>query len=297
MARPVRIEYPGAVYHVTSRGNERRPIFRDLEDRALFLDVLARAAGRWGWLCHAYCLMGNHYHLLLETPEGILARGMRQLNGEYTQAFNRRHGRCGHLMQGRYHAILVEKGPHFLELCRYIVLNPVRARGMRVKTPGDWPWSSHRAMAGREPPPAFLHTAWVLGQFGDDMRSAHRAYERFVMEGMGHRGRPEVRDDLWIGGEFLAVSVRDGVAVVRDNPDHPRVQRFAARPGLEEYLPPDIVSDLARRNEGMARAYFEGRYTQKEIADHLGLHFTTVSAIVRSRDSKPGHLGKTSPGA
>lgn len=283
MARPVRIEYPGAIYHVTARGNERRPIYRDPDDRSLFLDVLGRTAARWGWICHAYCLMGNHYHLLLETPEGILARGMRQLNGEYTQAFNRRHRRCGHLLQGRYHAVLVEKGPHLLELCRYIVLNPVRARGMRVKGPGDWPWSSHRATAGRVPPPPFLHIGWVLEQFGEDVRRARRAYERFVAQGMTRRGAPAVRDGLWVGGEALAEPVRERVAAARDNPDYTRAQRFAARPTLDALLPPDIVSDLCRRNEAMARAYFEGRYTQKEIADHLGLHFTTVSAIVRAR--------------
>jgi hypothetical protein len=240
--------------------------------------------------------MGNHYHLLLEATDGILARGMRQLNGEYTQAFNRRHARCGHLLQGRYHAILKEKGPHLLELCRYIVLNPVRARGMRVKAPGDHPWSSYRATAGREAPLPFLHTGWVLAQFGEAPRVARMAYERFVMEGLSCLQAPDVRDGLWVGGAALAPTVRDKVAGARDNADYPRTQRQAARPPLGEYLPPDIVSELSRRNEGMARAYFDGRYTQKEIADHLGLHFTTVSAIVRARETTPRRPSPTSPG-
>ncbi len=110
MSRALRIEFPGAVYHVTSRGNERREVFRDDEDRRLFLSTLGRTVARWRWVVHAYCLMGGHYHLVIETPEPNLSCGMRQLNGEYTQAFNRRHSRAGHLFQGRFKALLVEKG-------------------------------------------------------------------------------------------------------------------------------------------------------------------------------------------
>ena len=127
MARPLRIEYPGAVYHITSRGNARGMIFDDDHGMEKFLKVLGTVVKNHRWLCHAYCLMGNHYHLLIETPEANLSRGMRQLNGIYTQSFNRRHGRCGHLFQGRYKAILVEKEKYLLALCRYIVLNPLAA--------------------------------------------------------------------------------------------------------------------------------------------------------------------------
>ncbi len=154
MARPLRIEYPGAVYHVTSRGNEKKPIFKDDDDRASFLSILARVNKRYNWLCHAYCLMDNHYHLLLETPEGNLALGMRQLNGVYTQTFNKRHNRAGHLLQGRYKGILVQKDSHLLDVSRYVVLNPVRAR--MVETPDTWKWSSYRATAGKSGPHACL---------------------------------------------------------------------------------------------------------------------------------------------
>ena len=123
MARPLRIEYPGAVYHVTSRGNEKKPVFRDDIDRENFLNTLQHVNKRYNWICHAYCLMTNHYHLLIETPDGNLALGMRQLNGVYTQLFNKRHGRTGHLFQGRYKAILIQKDSHLLEVCRYVVLN------------------------------------------------------------------------------------------------------------------------------------------------------------------------------
>jgi len=127
MARPLRLSYPGALYHVTARGNARQAIYTDDADRQMFLLVLEDVETRYHWLCHAYCLMDNHYHLLLETPQGNLSAGMRQVNGVYTQRFNRRHGRVGHIFQGRFKAILVERESYLLELCRYLVLNPVRA--------------------------------------------------------------------------------------------------------------------------------------------------------------------------
>ncbi|NVK43915.1 MAG: transposase [Oceanospirillaceae bacterium] len=127
MARPLRLEFAGALYHLTSRGNRRELIYETDEDRCVFLAVLDEVCETFNWVCHAYCMMGNHYHLLIETPEGNLSQGMRQLNGVYTQRFNRQHRRVGHLLQGRYKAILVEKDAYLLELARYIVLNPVRA--------------------------------------------------------------------------------------------------------------------------------------------------------------------------
>ena len=162
MARPLRLEYAGALYHITARGNGRGEIFVDDEDRQRFLSALAATVIRLGWLCHAYCLMDNHYHLLIETPTASLSEGMRQINGTYTQSFNRRHGRVGHVLQGRFKAILVERESYLLELCRYIVLNPVRA-GL-VKEAGRYPWSSYRATAGLEAAPAGLMVDWVLSQ-------------------------------------------------------------------------------------------------------------------------------------
>src|SRR5450759_1095392 len=138
MACPLRIESPGAIYHVTARGNAREAIFRDDADRDLFLAALGEVVTRFGWLFHAYCLMDNHYHLLIETSQGNLSPGMRQLNGVYTQRVNRRHARVGHVFQGRFKAILVERDSYLLELARYIVLNPVRPRWSRTRiaTPG-----------------------------------------------------------------------------------------------------------------------------------------------------------------
>ena len=146
MTRPLRIEYPNAVYHVTSRGNARNKIFLGDQDRENFLAVLDAVVKRYNWLCHAYCLMDNHYHLMIETPDANLSRGMRQLNGVYTQKYNWWHSKTGHIFQGRYKAILVEKENYLLELCRYVVLNPVRAN--MVDKPEEWKWSSYGATAG-----------------------------------------------------------------------------------------------------------------------------------------------------
>ena len=129
MTRPLRLEFPGALYHVTARGNARQGIYLDDQDRHLFLSVLSEVVGRFAWICHAYCLMDNHYHLLIETPQANLSLGMRQLNGVYTQRLNRRHARAGHVFQGRFKAILVERDAYLLKLARYIVLNPLRAGG------------------------------------------------------------------------------------------------------------------------------------------------------------------------
>ena len=159
MSRPLRLQLPGGIYHVTARGNARRSIFEDDDDCARFLIVLASTVARYRVLCHAYCLMGNHYHLLVQTPEPNLSVAMRQLNGVYTQRFNRRHERCGHVLQGRFGAQLVDGDSYLREVCRYIVLNPVRA-GL-VAHPRDWKWSSFHATAGETAAPGFLSVDWV----------------------------------------------------------------------------------------------------------------------------------------
>jgi len=164
MARPLRIEFADALYHVTARGNLAGRIFEDDEDRRELLGILDAVVQRFNWACHAYCLMRNHYHLLIQTPEANLSRGMRQLNGVYTQKYNRRHDTPGHVFQGRFNAVVIEKESHLLEVSRYVVLNPVRA-GM-VKRPHEWRWSSYRATAGLCAGPRFLSTGWLLTQFG-----------------------------------------------------------------------------------------------------------------------------------
>ena len=181
MARPLRLEFTNALYHVTARGNAQQDIYLADHDRMLFLNVLAETIGRFRWICHAYCLMDNHYHLLIETPEPNLSRGMRQLNGVYTQRFNREHGRVGHVFQGRFKAILVEHDAYLLELARYIVLNPLRAKMSRSIT--QHRWSSYLATAGQAERPAWLTTDWVLSQFAKGKAVAQRRYVEFVLAG------------------------------------------------------------------------------------------------------------------
>ncbi len=183
MARPLRIEYSGAVYHVTARGNERRRIFHSDNDHNLFLTILQKVTERFHWLCHVYCLMDNHYHLVVETPEGNLSAGMRQLNGVYTQASKRINGRVGHIFQGRFNAILVQKETHLMEACRYVVLNPVRAK--EANSPENWNWSSYRATAGMEKPHECLVVEWVLAQFDENRQEAERKYREFIRAGIG----------------------------------------------------------------------------------------------------------------
>lgn len=235
MARPLRLEHAGALWHVTSRGNERRAIFRDDSDRKLFLAVLADAVGLFAWRLHAYVLMGNHYHLLLETPEPNLSRGMHRINTVYSQSFNRRHERAGHLMQGRFKAILVEKERHLLELVRYVVLNPVRA-GI-VKEAGDWPWSSYLATAGLQRPPTWLETDWTIAQFGSGAGAMH-AYREFVHAGATTLAEPwkGLADQLFLGGEDFRRRMRAKVEASIVSSEIPREQRLPVRPALSDVV-------------------------------------------------------------
>ena len=185
MARPLRIEFPGAVYHVTSRGDRREPIFVDDRDRHDFLDVVAQALSRFDAQILAYCLMGNHYHFVLHTRRANLSLLMRHINGVYTQAFNRQHNKVGHLFQGRFKAILVDRDAYLLEVCRYVELNPVRAR--MVKKPEAWAWSSYRAHVGLEDSPVWLDTnglhGYLLGRpprSAAERRCAANRYARLV---------------------------------------------------------------------------------------------------------------------
>jgi len=179
MARPLRIEFPDALYHVTSRGNERRPIFNDDVDRQMFLIFLSRTVKRFGWSLTAWVLMSNHFHLVIQTPEANLSRGMHWLNSAYAGWFNRRYQRSGHLFEGRFHAFLVEKETYLRELLRYVVLNPVRAK--IVARPENYRWSSYRSTAGLEAADHWLDVASILSLFDDDPSVARCEYQEFVL--------------------------------------------------------------------------------------------------------------------
>lgn len=282
MARPLRIEYPGALYHVTARGNARQDIFLDDEDRQRFLGVLARVVSRCHLLLHAYCLMDNHFHLVVETPEGNLSNVMRQLNGVYTQAFNRRHGRVGHVLQGRFKAIIVDRESYLLEVCRYVVLNPVRAKTTRK--PDSYQWSSYRATAGLTPTPPYLTIDWLLSQCGRQRAAAQRKYQAFVAEGMG-RGSPweAVRGQVLLGSERFVERLAPRLHDKRLLKEIPRRQRFVARPRLSQLFGAKTRSDRTRRNDAIRRAHLDHGYRLTEIGHVVGLHYATISRIANAQ--------------
>ncbi len=282
MARPLRIEFPGAVYHVTSRGNERKAIFRNDQDRKMFLNTVEQVTDQYNWVCHAYCLMENHYHLLVETPDGNLSIGMRQLNGVYTQKFNKRHRRVGHLFQGRFKAVLVQKESHLLEACRYVVLNPIRA-GI-ANRPEEWEWSSYNATAGRVEPHPCLVTDWVLSQFGSDRARAKTAYRRFAGDGI--KADPvwkDLRAQSILGESEFVEGLVEYVKGREKVPEIPKSQRFMNRPDLRTLFGVDVLREKSKRNVRIAEAVQKHGYTQREVANHLGMHFASVSRILRQR--------------
>jgi len=274
MARPLRIELAGGLYHVTSRGDRREDIYLDDADRMAWLELFGQVCRRFNWVCHAWCLMDNHYHIVVETVEGNLAQGMRQLNGVYTQTFNRTHQRVGHVFQGRYKAIMVEKDSYLLELARYVVLNPVRAR--MVKEVADWSWSSYAAMVGTQAAPEWLQTDWILGQFFAQRRRAIQSYIDFVRSGIG---LPSIWDQLsgqvFLGSDrFLKrmQAMTDKLAIG----EIPRAQRRPAAKPLDYYRKKHSDTKAA-----MAAAYSTGDYTMQAIADYFGVHYATVSRAVK----------------
>jgi len=290
MVRPLRIEFPGALYHLISRGNERSAIFRDDWDRGFFLSTLGGVVRREGWLVHSYCLLGNHYHLLVETAEGRLSKGMHSLNSRYSQTFNRRHDRAGHVLEGRFKAILVEREAHLLELHRYIVLNPVRA-GL-VTQPEDWRWSSYRSTCRLRDRPSWLEVRWTLSQFGRDIRTAVSSYRRFVMAGIAADDPPDPRAQIFLGGETFVADVCRRLAGRSLDPEIPAAQRQPRRPTLDEvsavvsaewHVP---VDDLARRRVGqpkIAAIYLgirECGLSAREVGAAFGVKRGRVSNVV-----------------
>jgi putative transposase len=199
------------------------------------------------WQCHAYCLMGNHYHLIIETIDGNLSKGMRHLNGVYTQKFNWNHNTVGHIFQGRFKAILIEKETHLLEACRYVVLNPIRAK-MTMK-PEGWLWSSYSGTAGLTTPVALLTTNWVLQQFDEKPKVAQRKYRGFVKDGIGGASIWEdVRSQILLGDDGFVEEFSDVAKGIEELSEVPKSQRFLHRPDLERLFPNEVRQDKKLRN-------------------------------------------------
>ncbi len=276
MARPLCIEFAGALYHVTSRGNERHDIFFTDDDRRALLGTMEKVCGRFNWLCHAYCLMSNHYDILVETPEANLSKGMRQLNRAYTQCGNHRHGRVGHVFQGRFKGILVQKEAYLLELARYIVLNPVRA-GM-LKDPKEWSWSSCRGTVGLTKKVDFLCTDWLLSAFGDKRRIATTAFARFVAEGK-QAGSPwkDLKNQIYLGSDRFVEKMQQRIRDDQPLQEIPVRQRRPVARALAYY-----VKRYSSRDRAIAEAYRSGAYSMNETGAYFGVGRMTVSRAVKT---------------
>jgi REP element-mobilizing transposase RayT len=289
MARPLRIEYEGALYHITSRGNAGDKIFHNDEDRSLFLHILKKVNDRFNWLCHAYCLMDNHYHLIIETPDGNLSKGMRQLNGVYTQAFNKEHKRAGHLMQGRFKSLLLEKDNYLLIASRHVVLNPLRTQS--VARPDLWKWSSFRGMIGLDLAHPCLDVGGLLARLDENEGEARKKFFAFVMDGIG-------RGSLWkelkvtgiLGSEEFVKALKKDARQQGEAAFVSKVQRFLGRPDLFTLFDNQLMKSRFDRDRLIIEAVEKYGYGQKEVGDFLGLHFSTISRIVNERDPNIGTL-------
>lgn len=261
-----------------SRGNAKQAIFVADTDYERFLALLGTTASRFGVRCRSYCLMPNHFHLLLQPDTWPLSRMMQQLNSAYSQSFNRQHDRVGHVLQGRFKALIVDRDPYFLQVVRYIVLNPVEAR--LVDDPGAWRWSSYQATAGLSDPPPFLALDDVWRMFAATACDAQRRFIAFVDAGRGQSAPSETSVS---GSETFRANVASALEPHRDVPDFPRRERYAVRPSLECVLAdcPDTMS----RYRLMAEAYRRYGYTLREIGQRLGCHVSTVLKQIRRAES------------
>jgi REP element-mobilizing transposase RayT len=287
MARALRITFPGAFYHVTSRGNERKAVFKSQRDREKFLEYLESATQRYDALIHAYCLMNTHYHLLLETPSGNLPQIMRHINGAYTTYFNVKRDRSGHLFQGRYKAILVDIDEYAKELSRYIHLNPVRAK--IVETPEEYDWSSYKFYIGEQRAAEWLYRDFILGYFGKRVLTAQKGYQKFV-NALVHQEYDSPLDEV-VSSTLLGSA--DFIAFIKDNflsakkPDK-------ELPALNELVKKTSIQDIFKevelvftKDKGLARnvkMYLCQRLTGrklKEIGLHFGIGESGVSQVCR----------------
>jgi len=280
MSRPLRIEYAGALYHITSRGDRREAIYCDDVDRQKWLEILAQVCSRFNWRSHAWCQMDNHYHLIIETAEANLSQGMRQLNGVYTQYYNRRHNLSGHVYQGRFKSILVDKSTYLLELSRYVVLNPLRAT--MINNIQDWQWSSYLAMIGEQAPPEWLEVDWLLSQFGNKRQLAIGHYKDFVRAGIGLPSLwLNLQNQMFLGeDEFIAnIQKKAGIIANDSLKEVSRLHRRALAKPFQYYVDRETT-----RQKAMAKAYLSGNYAMKDIADWFGVHYSTVSRAVRQSE-------------
>jgi REP element-mobilizing transposase RayT len=288
--RPLRIEFPGAMHHVTSRGDRRELIYRDDTDRITHLAVLDQALERFDTEVLSYCLMGNHFHLVLHTRQANLSRLMRQLNGVYTQRLNQRHGLVGHLFQGRFKAILVDRDAYLLALCRYFERNPVAA-GL-VASAAAWPWSSCRAHVGQAPTPPWLDTdglhGYLLGRpvaSPADRREARTTYARMLEEvSDANLWQSGLRQQVFLGDEAFVGRTLDRLQSVggRTPKTDGVPKRQTRRPASLDRL----LTEAEDRDKAVLEANRDAGFTITEIARHLGLSVSRVSRLIAREEAR-----------
>lgn len=296
VARQLRLEHPGAIWHLISRGNDRRAIFVTYRDHRFFLRVLAEVIELNHWILHGYVLMNNHYHLIVETPVPTLSRGMKRLNEKYAGYFNHVHDRIGHLFQGRFKSVLVERESHLLELCRYVVLNPVRA-GI-VDDPAAYLWSSYRSTAGLETPPQWLDTRSTLSNFpADTVTEAQHHYREFVGDAAGVTYDPDkyTRNQIFLGGEAFRARMRHMVDSEETSSEIPEPQR---RPWLPDFpRTVAIVCEVFTETEDSLRSRSH-RPARKALAqicwEECGLSLAGIGRFLNITQRAVSHLVKRS---
>jgi len=286
MARQLRIEFPGAFYHITSRGNQKNPIFFCDHDRSAFLDYCQGAHDKYGALIHCYCLMDNHYHLLLETPCGNLSQIMHFINASYSIFFNTKHSRVGHFLQGRFKAILIQADSYAQELSRYVHLNPVRAE--IVRNPGDYPWSSYREFMGQRSPARWLSTALIMSYFGSDLNLARTRYAAYVAEALGRTIKNPLRDVgpcLILGGaDFISRIKKTFLLDKAEDREVPAIR------GLKKKMDLTTIQSTVEQTLGIKNKFTRNvtiflcrnhtDLTLKEIAEHFQVSKSAIGKIV-----------------
>ena len=299
MSRPLRIEFPGAVYHVTARANGRQQLFSRTEDGSYFIKLLAREISQHRWTCHAYCLLEDHYHLVIETPEANLGRGMGRLNMAYSQWFGRQHNQPGHLFHGRYKSIILQKERHLLEVCRHVVLNPVRLHA--VNQAEHWKWSSYRPLAFAETVPSWLYQDWLWAQFGSELSDPASAWRKYVTEGINAPSPwGNLRAGHYLGDEHFLQGITnrirklplDQVSAKFTNPGRPTTEKVlqlvAAASGTSETL---LLNRKAAPEAFQATVYLLRRASNmplREVADLADISQGRISQIQRQIEDNGG---------
>jgi REP element-mobilizing transposase RayT len=280
MARPLRIEYEGAVYHIMGKGNRGEFIFSEDRDKEVCLDFLERAGQRYGITVYGWCIMGNHYHLLISTPERTLGRAMHFIGSGYGSYMRRYRGWIGHVFAGRYKSICVEKESYLLELSRYLHLNPVKA-GV-VKKPEEYRWSSYRHYIGKEKSPKWLHTEWLLAEYGRTDRTAGNRYKEFVESGMDKPGEypaERIVGQAVIGSDGFVQKVIKKVNKGKERADATAKRAFSGKPGADEiyrivseyYGEKDLLGNRRAQEMFVCLAKEAGNSLNREIAEKVGV--------------------------